>query len=170
MIMIIYVCMYVSMSLYDRVIRNHPCGGMISYAGEWHEEVLGLTWNQLRRVVMKNIQGQYHMVMSWYYVIILFLCYGQVISRDIEVKWKKCGLWHAKTSMGKTLEARLLSRDSVVLVMCGTIVVHMVLYRCWICIFVYIWCYVHVVYAVLCTSGVACILYIWRYIHRVLCA
>jgi len=61
--MTIYVCMQVSMSLSHKVIGNRPCGGMIAYTGEWHEEVHGLTRNQLRRVVMKNIQGQYYMVM-----------------------------------------------------------------------------------------------------------
>ena len=64
MLMFIYVCIYVSMSLFDRVIKDRPCGGMIAYAGEWHEEVHGLTRNQLRRVVLKNTQGHYHTVMS----------------------------------------------------------------------------------------------------------
>jgi len=39
MLMIIYVCIYVSISLFDRVVRDRSCGGMISYAGEWHEEI-----------------------------------------------------------------------------------------------------------------------------------
>ena len=64
MLMIIYVCIYVSMSLYDKVLRDHSCRGMISYAGEWHKEVPSLTRNHLRRIVMKNIRGQYHVVMS----------------------------------------------------------------------------------------------------------
>jgi len=60
-IMIVYanscicVCIYVSMALFDRVIRNHSCGGMIACAGKSHEEVHGDTRNQLGRVVMKNI-------------------------------------------------------------------------------------------------------------------
>ena len=29
------------MSLFDRVVRDHSFGGMIAYAGEWNEEVLG---------------------------------------------------------------------------------------------------------------------------------
>ena len=48
-LMIIYVCMYVSMVLSDRVIRDHPCGGMIAYAGERHEEILGsweINWEE----------------------------------------------------------------------------------------------------------------------------
>ena len=53
----VYVCMYVCMSLSDTVIRNYPCGGMITYVGEWHEEVPGLTMNKLRRVVKTNIKG-----------------------------------------------------------------------------------------------------------------
>jgi len=56
--------MYVSMSLSKKVIKNHPYGGMIAYLGEWHGEIHVLTSNQLRRVIMKNIQGHYHMVMS----------------------------------------------------------------------------------------------------------
>lgn len=40
MLMIIY--MYACMSLSGRVIRDHACGGMIAYACEWHEVVLGL--------------------------------------------------------------------------------------------------------------------------------
>lgn len=71
-----YTCMYVSISLSNRVIKNRPCGGMIAYAGECHEEVPSLTRNQLRRVVMTNIQGHYHVFMSCYYVFILCLCYG----------------------------------------------------------------------------------------------
>jgi len=30
------------MSSTDRVARDHSCGRMIYYAGEWHEEVHGL--------------------------------------------------------------------------------------------------------------------------------
>ena len=47
MLMIIYLCIYVSMSLPDRVVRDRLCGGMISYAGEWHEEIPGLMGNQV---------------------------------------------------------------------------------------------------------------------------
>lgn len=79
MIMIIYVCMYVSMSLSDKVISNHPYRGMIAYARKWHEEAPILMRNQLRRVVRKNIQGRYHMVMSWHYVIIWYPHYGHYI-------------------------------------------------------------------------------------------
>jgi len=35
--MYIYLCILLS----DRVIRDHSCGGMITYAGERHEEVPG---------------------------------------------------------------------------------------------------------------------------------
>ena len=37
----LYVCMHVHILLSDRVVRDHDYGGMIAYAGEWHEEVLG---------------------------------------------------------------------------------------------------------------------------------
>ena len=43
------------MLLYDRVVRDYSCGGMITYVGEQHEEVPGLTKNQLGRVVTRNI-------------------------------------------------------------------------------------------------------------------
>ena len=62
--MIIYVCMYVSMSLFDKVGKDHSFGGMIAYTSERHEKVSSLMRNQLRRVIMKNIQGQYYMFMS----------------------------------------------------------------------------------------------------------
>ena len=70
---------YVSMSLIDRIVRDHSCGGMIAYVGKWHEEFPCLTRNQLGRVVMTNIWGQYHVDMNWYYMIILCLClcYGK---------------------------------------------------------------------------------------------
>ncbi len=48
----VYVSMY--LSLYDRVVRDHSCGGMISYAGEWHDEVPNMG-NQVGRVVITNI-------------------------------------------------------------------------------------------------------------------
>ena len=51
----IYVYIYVFMSLSHRVIRDYSSGGMIAYAGEWHEEVLGLTRNPLGRVALTNI-------------------------------------------------------------------------------------------------------------------
>jgi len=63
-----YLCVYVSTSL--------SSGWMIAYTRKWHEEILGLMENKLGKVVMKNIWGQYHVVMSWYHVIILCLCYG----------------------------------------------------------------------------------------------
>lgn len=50
-----YVCIHVSMLLSNRVVRDHSCGGMTSYAGEEHEEVPGLTRNQLGRIVTTNI-------------------------------------------------------------------------------------------------------------------
>jgi len=37
------------------VLKDHSCGGMITYAGEKHEEFLGLTRNQLGRIVTTNI-------------------------------------------------------------------------------------------------------------------
>ena len=43
------------MLLSNMVVRDHSCGGMIAYAGEKHEEVPGLTRNQLGRIVKTNI-------------------------------------------------------------------------------------------------------------------
>jgi len=40
------------MYLSDRVIRDHPCGGMIPYAGEWHEEARK---NQVERVSLTDL-------------------------------------------------------------------------------------------------------------------
>lgn len=47
--------MYVCMSLCERVIRDHSCGVVPSYVGEWHEEVAGLMRNQVGRVNITNI-------------------------------------------------------------------------------------------------------------------
>jgi len=38
----IYVYMYAHIPLFERIVRDHACGGMIAYAGGWHEEVLSL--------------------------------------------------------------------------------------------------------------------------------
>jgi len=45
----LYVYMYVCMSLFDRVTRDHSRGGMIAYVGEWHEKVpssWGIKWEE----------------------------------------------------------------------------------------------------------------------------
>jgi len=55
MFMYMYVCIHVSMPLFNRVIRDHSCERMIAYVGEWLEEVSGLTRNQLGGVVLKNL-------------------------------------------------------------------------------------------------------------------
>ena len=51
----LYVYMYACMSLSNRVIMDHSCGIMITYAGEWHEEVPGLIRNKLGRVALTNL-------------------------------------------------------------------------------------------------------------------
>ena len=58
-----YVCIHVSMLVSNSVVRDHSCGGMIAYVGEQHEEVPGLTRNQLGRVFTTNTRGQYHVDM-----------------------------------------------------------------------------------------------------------
>ena len=50
----VYVCVHVSMLLLGNVVRDHSCGGMIAYIGEWHDEFLEMR-NQVGRVVMTNI-------------------------------------------------------------------------------------------------------------------
>ena len=62
------------MSLSDMVVRDHSCGGMIIYAGEWYEEVLGLMRNQVGRVTVKYLWVKYHADMNWYYMILLCIC------------------------------------------------------------------------------------------------
>ena len=32
------------------VFKDHSCGGMIAYASEWHEDILGLMRNQVGSV------------------------------------------------------------------------------------------------------------------------
>jgi len=43
------------MLLYNRVFKDHSCGGMIAYAGGKHEDVPGLMRNQLGRIVTTDI-------------------------------------------------------------------------------------------------------------------
>jgi len=72
-------------------MKDHSCGIMISYVGEWLVENSSLTTNKLG-VVLINLLGKYHVVISLYYVIILCLCYRQYIPRDASTKCKQCGL------------------------------------------------------------------------------
>lgn len=69
MFMYIYACIHVSMSLFDRVIRNRPCGGMIAYAGEWQEEVPGYEESS-----GKNSHDKYMRSVSCEYEFILHAC------------------------------------------------------------------------------------------------
>jgi len=39
MFMHMYVYIHVFMSLSDRIVKDHSCGEIIAYAGEWHDEV-----------------------------------------------------------------------------------------------------------------------------------
>ena len=48
----IYVCVYVSMSLCDRVVKDNACGGMIYYAIEWHAEVPGYKESSGREILI----------------------------------------------------------------------------------------------------------------------
>jgi len=55
MFMYMYVCIHASMSLSHMVVRDHYCGGMLAYVGEWHDDVLSLIGNQVGRVDMTHI-------------------------------------------------------------------------------------------------------------------
>jgi len=70
--------MYVCMSFPDMVIKDHACWGMISYVGEWHEEV-HVYDESSGGVALTNLWVQYHVDMNWYYVIMMCLClfYGR---------------------------------------------------------------------------------------------
>lgn len=81
-----YVWIHVSKSLFDRVVKDHSCGGMISYASEWNKEVLGLVRNQVGRVVMTIIRVRYHVDMNLYCIILLLLCLLHAMWKDILVK------------------------------------------------------------------------------------
>lgn len=65
------------MSLSHRVVKDHACGGISAYASEWNEELPSLMRNQVGRVVLKNLRGQYHVDMNLYYLIILCISYGR---------------------------------------------------------------------------------------------
>jgi len=130
MFMYMYGCINVSMSLSDKVIKDHSCGRIIAYEGEWHEEVPGHMSNQLWRADLKNLRS-----VSSSYELILCLCYGQAILRDTSAKWKQCGQWHDRISMDgeETLEARLLGCAYVVYV------VHVAFVMLCACVVVYIY-------------------------------
>ena len=53
--MLMIICIYVCMSLSNRVSMDHSCGGMISYAGEWHDEVPDFMRNQVGRVALTGL-------------------------------------------------------------------------------------------------------------------
>ena len=81
----IYPCIYVSVQQGCQgsfLWRNDRLCKWMAWIGSWFMK------NQVGRVVMEIIWGQYHVVMSWYYVIMLCLCYGYAIPRDTSAKWK----------------------------------------------------------------------------------
>ena len=53
--MLMITCIYVSMSLYDRVFKDHSYGGVIYYAVQWDEEFIGFMGNQVGRVTMIDL-------------------------------------------------------------------------------------------------------------------
>jgi len=141
------------------------------------KEVLRLMANQVGRVVLTNLRGQYHVVMSWNCVFILYLCYGHVMLRDTSTEWKQCDLRHVGTSIdgGNILEARLPGKDNVVsgcviLLLC----ICCICCTCCTCDVVCMRCCVYMVlctffYAMLCTNGVVYSLFMQCYVQMVLC-
>ena len=132
-IIIILWCMYVYMYLCYRLIG----WSWIILVEEWlfrwendmkrfliYEESSGKSTHVKH---MRSVSCEYEFIL--YACICPCLCYGQVIPRNTSAKWKQCGLRHAKKSMDKTLEARLLGRGRVVLDVwyyCFAYVIHVV--------------------------------------------
>ena len=52
------------MSLSEKIAKDHAFGVTISYVGEWHEELLGFVRNQVGRITLRDLQGQYHVDMN----------------------------------------------------------------------------------------------------------
>jgi len=76
MLMIIYVCMYATMSLFDRVVKDFSSGGMISYACEWHEEIpgsCGIKWKSNHDKYMRSISRGYDLILCDYIVPMFML-------------------------------------------------------------------------------------------------
>jgi len=51
------------MSLFERVVRDHSCPGMFSYAGDGMKRILFYVESS-EKSNPKNIQGQYHVDMN----------------------------------------------------------------------------------------------------------
>jgi len=49
--------MYVSMSLSDKIVRDHYYGGLISYVGEWHEEVPAYDESSGKSILGKSMRS-----------------------------------------------------------------------------------------------------------------
>ena len=78
--MLMFICMYVCMSLSDRVIRNHSCGGMITYAGEWHEEIpgsRGIKWEEYPDRSPRSVSCGYELILCDYTMFMLWTCYAE---------------------------------------------------------------------------------------------
>ena len=107
-------------------------------------------------------------------MIILCLCFGQVILRDTSVESKQRDLQHVMISMDdkETLEARFLGRDNVVLDVQCYCCAHCTFSDCTygvVCL-LYIWCCVHIAYVVLGIDGSMYMLDMQRCVHIALCA
>ena len=67
------------MSFSDKISKDHAFGGTISYAGEWHEEVLGFVRNQVGRITWKI----HEVNIAWmrFDNVCLYYAYDYVIDR-----------------------------------------------------------------------------------------
>ena len=62
------------MSFSDKIAKDHAFGGTISYAGEWHEELLGFVRNQVGRITSKI----HEVNIAWMRFYNLFFYYAYV--------------------------------------------------------------------------------------------
>jgi len=74
-----YVCVHVSMSRSNRVIRNHSCGGMIAYIGKWHEEVPSLSGIKWEEYSWQKYEVS--IMWIWIYIVCLYYTYPYVMVR-----------------------------------------------------------------------------------------
>jgi len=90
MLMIIDVCIYVAMSFFDKVVKDHSYGGMIAYVGEWHEEVPGLRgikWKSSHEKYMRSISCGYELILCDYIMSMLWIAYTKGYINEMKEVW-----------------------------------------------------------------------------------
>lgn len=100
-LMLIFICIYVyvCMLVSDRVVKNHSRGGMIAYAGEWHEEVPGLwgiKWQSSPDKSTRLVSCRYELILCDYTMSILWTCYTKGYISEMKAvcvaeRWDKHG-------------------------------------------------------------------------------